>query len=61
MVQKFTLKARSEMYEDVNGDYVSYEDYEKLKQEFMDYVYNAEKTKESLMRQVDEAIRSAKR
>lgn len=30
MVQKFTLKARSEMYEDVNGDYVKYEDYERL-------------------------------
>lgn len=30
MVQKFTLKARSEMYEDVNGDFVKYEDYEKL-------------------------------
>lgn len=49
MVQKFTLKARSEMYEDVNGDYVSYEDYaalasahQALDADFQDYITTTE-------------------
>lgn len=38
MVQRYTLKARSEMYADVNGDFVEYEDYQKLKAD-RDYWY----------------------
>ncbi len=33
MVQRYSLRGRSEHYEDVNGDYIVYEDYQKLEAE----------------------------
>ena len=40
----------SEMEEDAQGDWVRYEDYERLKQEFMDYMVVKEKQISNLER-----------